>query len=118
MPIEPRLPGRIGPLCRHRHAGLCLAAVMLAGAMAGCGPRAPLVGLANRGYSAALRTAANTKSTERLARAREKIDRDHAAGMIHSEEYAFYGQIIALAEVGRWQEAEQLAVRFRRGQRR
>ena len=58
------------------------------------------------------------KSTERLARAREKIDRDHAAGMIHSEEYAFYGQIIALAEVGRWQEAEQLAVRFRRGQRR
>jgi hypothetical protein len=38
--------------------------------------------------------------------------------MIHSEEYAFYGQIIALAEVGRWQEADQLAVRFRRGQRR
>lgn len=118
MPIEPRLPGRFGPLCRHPRAGLCLAAVMLAGAIAGCGPRAPQVGFANRGYSAALRTAANTKSTERLARAREKIDRDHAAGMIDAEEYAFYGQIIALAEVGRWQEAEQLAIRFRRGQRR
>ena len=85
MPIEPQLPGRIGPRCRHRRAGLCLAAVMLAGALAGCGPRPPQVGFANRGYSAALRTAANTKSTERLARALEKIDRDHAAGMIHSE---------------------------------
>ena len=118
MPIEPQLPGRIGPRCRHRRAGLCLAAVMLAGALAGCGPRPPQVGFANRGYSAALRTAANTKSTERLARAREKIDRDHAAGLIGPEEYAAYGAILRTAEAGQWKEAEQAAIRFRSDQLR
>jgi hypothetical protein len=82
----------------------------------GCGPRAPQVNFANRVYSGALRTATNTKSAERLAKAKQIIDRDHAAGTIGPEEYAFYGEIIGLAEAGRWQEAEQLAIRFRRDQ--
>ncbi len=84
--------------------------------IAGCGPRAPQVNFANRVYSGALRTATNTKSAQRLAKAKEIIDRDHAAGSIGPEEYAFYGEIISLAEAGRWQEAEQLAIRFRRDQ--
>lgn len=92
--------------------------LMIAGTIAfsGCGPRAPQVNFANRVYSGALRTATNTKSTERLAKAKQLIERDHATGTIGPEEYAFYGEIIDMAEAGRWQEAEQLAIRFRRDQ--
>lgn len=84
----------------------------------GCRPRAPQIGFANRRYSAALRTAANTKSPARLARATELIDRDHAAGTIGPEEYACYRAIIELAESGRWQAAEREALQFRRDQQR
>jgi len=87
-------------------------------AATGCGPRAPQIDFSNRVYSAALRTATNTKSTERLAKAKKIIDKDHAAGTIGAEEYAFYGEIIELAEAGRWQEAEKLAIRFRSDQLR
>jgi len=85
---------------------------------AGCRPRAPRVEFGNRGYSAALRTAANTRSVERLSRAQELIDRDRAAGVIGPEEYACYQAIIGLAEAGRWDAAEREALRFRRDQRR
>ena len=84
----------------------------------GCRPRAPEIEFANRHYSAALRTAANTKSPKRLARAAELIDRDHAAGRIAAEEYACYRAIIDLAEAGRWEAAEQEALRLRRDQQR
>jgi hypothetical protein len=93
----------------------CLLAIPSA---AGCRPRTPEIGFANRRYSAALRTAANTKSRERLERAKDLIDRDHAAGTIGSEEYACYRAIIELAEAGRWEAAERQALEVRRDQQR
>lgn len=93
----------------------CLLAIPPA---AGCRPRTPEIGFANRHYSAALRTAANTKSRERLLRTKELIDRDHAAGTIGPEEYACYRAIIDLAEAGRWEAAERHALQVRRDQQR
>jgi hypothetical protein len=87
-------------------------------ALPGCRPQAPKIEFANRRYSAALRTAANTKSPERLAKAKDLISRDRAAGAIGPEEHAWYEEIIALAEAGRWADAERRAIDFRRDQRR
>jgi hypothetical protein len=115
MPPEPaRSRGR-----RHG-AGLIatVVGVFMLAAAAGCRPRAPQVDFANRRYSAALRTAANTKSPARLARAKELIDRDHAGGVIGPEEYAAYRAIIDLAAAGRWEAAEREALNFRRDQQR
>ena len=96
---------------------ILMTAIMLA-VVAGCRPRAPQIEFANRRYSAALRTAANTMSPTRLARAKKLIARDHAAGLIGPEEYACYRAIIDLAEAGRWEAAEQEALRFRQDQQR
>lgn len=95
-----------------------LAALLAIPTAGGCRPRAPRIEFGNRGYSAALRTAANTRSVERLGRTKELIDRDRAAGVIGPEEYACYQSIIGLAEAGRWEAAEREALRFRRDQRR
>lgn len=104
---------------RHLAPSLVLVACLLAiPPAAGCRPRAPEIGFANRRYSAALRTAANTRSPERLLRTKELIDRDHAAGTIGPEEYACYRAIIDLAEAGRWEAAERQALEFRRDQQR
>lgn len=110
-------PAGDGPprVARRRAAGLL--AVILAAA-AGCRPKAPQIEFGNRRYSAALRTAANTRSMERLARAKELIARDRAAGIIGVEEEAWYREIIDLAEAGRWADAERRATDFRRDQRR
>ncbi|MFM8413858.1 MAG: hypothetical protein ACKOCX_03950 [Planctomycetota bacterium] len=97
---------------------MLIAGLLAIPALAGCRPRAPRVEFANRRYSAALRTAANTKSPERLARARELIDRDHVAGKIGPDEYACYRSIIDLAQAGRWEAAERQALQFRRDQQR
>jgi hypothetical protein len=80
--------------------------------------RAPQVPNGNLFYSAALRTATNTRDPDRLRVARQRIDDDHATGLIAADEYAAYGHIIATAEAGRWEEAERAAVRFRRDQLR
>jgi hypothetical protein len=112
MPTEPAFCTR-QPLAR-----LATAAAVLSMVLAGSGPRTPQIEFGNRRYSAALRTAANTKNAARLARAKEHIERDHAAGIIGLEEYGCYADIIALAEAGRWQEAERKALSFRRAQRR
>lgn len=104
---------------RHVARGFPLALVLVATiAVAGCRPRAPQIDFANRRYSAALRTAANTKSLERLGRTKALIARDRAAGTIGSDEYEWYAEIIALAEAGRWADAERRAIDFRRDQRR
>jgi hypothetical protein len=95
-----------------------MAVAIVALGVVGCGPRAPQVNFANRVYSGALRTATNTQNSERLAAAKKIIERDYASGVIGPDEYAFYGEIIALAEAGRWKEAEQLSIRFRRDQLR
>ena len=97
---------------------MLLAGLLTLAAAAGCRPQAPQVEFANRRYSAALRTAANTKSPQRLARAKELIAHDHTAGVIGPEEYACYRAIIDLAEAGRWEAAEQQALQFRRDQQR
>jgi hypothetical protein len=104
-----------GPAAWWRRA--CPLAIVLAVA-AGCGPRAPQIEFGNRHYSAALRTAANTRSADRLARTKELIARDHAAGRIGPEEHAWYQEIIALGEAGRWADAERRAIEFRRDQHR
>ena len=83
----------------------------------GCRP-APQVPSANLIYSAALRTATNTRNLDRLRTAEQRINNDHAAGLISAEEYTFYCRIIASAEAGRWDEAEQAALRFRHDQLR
>ena len=98
----------------HRGRGLAIVLVLAAG----CGPRAPQVEFGNRHYSAALRTAANTRSADRLARTKQLIARDQAAGRIGPEEHAWYQEIIALGEAGRWADAERRAIQFRRDQQR
>lgn len=104
---------------RHVARGFPLVLVLVATiALAGCRPRAPQIDFANRRYSAALRTAANTQSLERLGRTKALIARDRAAGTIGSDEYEWYAEIIALAEAGRWADAERRAIDFRRDQRR
>lgn len=95
----------------------CGPAIVLAVAV-GCGPRAPQIEFGNGHYSAALRTAANTRSADRLARTKELIARDQAAGLIGPEEHAWYGEIITLGEAGRWADAERRAIQFRRDQHR
>jgi len=112
--MDPDARGR-GP---GRRTWLCVAGVVVLAAAAGCRDRAPQIDYANRRYSAALRTAANTRSPERLARAKDLIARDRAAGTIGPEEHAWYERIIALAEAGRWEEAERQAIDFRRDQLR
>lgn len=89
----------------------------LLAAAGGCRRAAPRITFANRRYSAALRTATNTRSRERLARVRATIERDHRAGTIGDEEAAAYGEIIRLAERGAWEEAERRVVDFREDQR-
>jgi hypothetical protein len=98
----------------HRCRGLAIALVVAAG----CGPQAPQVEFGNRHYSAALRTAANTRSADRLARTKQLIARDQAAGLIGPEEHAWYQEIITLGEAGRWADAERRAIQFRRDQQR
>ena len=110
--LTARQCGRILPLV------LTVLVMVMATTVAGCRPRAPKIEFANRRYSAALRTAANTRSPERLAQAKNLIARDHAAGAIGPEEQAWYEEIIALAEAGRWADAERRALDFRRDQRR
>jgi hypothetical protein len=78
---------------------------------------APRIAFANRRYSAALRTATNTRSRERLARVRATIERDHRAGTIGDEEAAAYREIIQLADRNAWEEAERRVVDFREDQR-
>lgn len=99
---------------RHCRTPLLMLAACLA---CGCRP-APQVPSANLVYSAALRTATNTRNLDRLRTAEQRIDNDHAAGLIAAEEYTFYSRIIASAEAGRWEEAEQAALRFRHDQLR
>jgi ABC-type uncharacterized transport system auxiliary subunit len=118
MGSEPRgtPPPRLAIWPVARGLPLVLAAAV-ALALVGCRPRAPKIEFANRRYSAALRTAANTRSSERLAQAKTLIARDRAAGTIGPEEHAWYEEIIALAEAGRWADAERQAIDFRRDQR-
>lgn len=105
------------PTDAARRRTAVLLGLWLLAASSGCGRSAPRIDFANRRYSAALRTATNTRSHERLARARTMIERDRAAGTIGAEEAAAYDEIIQLAERGAWDEAERRVVDFRSDQR-
>lgn len=109
---------RILPVVLRTVMVLMVVMVVMATTVAGCRPRAPQIEFANRRYSAALRTATNTQSPERLAKTKDLIARDRAAGAIGLEEHAWYEEIIALAEAGRWADAERRAIDFRRDQAR
>lgn len=104
----------VGPRWRREALIVGLGLLVAAG---GCGRAVPQIEFANRRYSAALRTATNTRSPERLARVRATIERDRAAGMIGDEEAAAYHEIIVRAERGEWAEAERRVVEFRSDQR-
>ncbi|MBM4013017.1 MAG: hypothetical protein FJ286_16910 [Planctomycetes bacterium] len=103
---------------RRLHQPAAVTAVALVAFACGCGARAPQVEFGNLRHSAALRTAANTRSRDRLERAAEVIEGERAAGRIGPEEYAAYAEIIATARGGDWQAAERAAMRFRRDQTR
>lgn len=105
----------VGRSTRRRTA--LLLGLWLLTASNGCTRSPPRIEFSNRRYSAALRTAANTRSRDRLVRVRATIERDREAGTIGDEEVAAYREIIELAESGAWEEAERRAVDFRRGQR-
>lgn len=102
----------------RRRRWLAAGLVIASGLSSGCRSRAPQVEFANLRHSAALRTAANTRSRERLERAAAAIDADRASGRVGPEEYAAYAAIIALARAGDWPAAERAAVRFRLDQTR
>jgi hypothetical protein len=102
----------------HHRPWLVGGVVLLGGLTCGCREPAPQVEFANLRHSAALRTAANTRSAERLERAVAAIDAERAAGRMPAEEHSAYAAIIAMARAGDWEGAERAAVRFRRDQTR
>lgn len=108
------MPGDAARPARRRVA--VILGLGLVAAAGGCGRATPRIEFANRRYSAALRTATNTRSRERLARVRATIERDHQAGTIGDEEAAAYREIIQLADRGAWEEAERRVVDFREDQ--
>jgi len=103
---------------RRLRAAAAVSALALLAVAYGCGTRAPQVEFGNLRHSAALRTAANTRSPERLERAVGVIEQERAAGRIGPEEYAAYAEIVAVARAGDWEAAERAAMRFRRDQTR
>ena len=97
---------------RARIAGLV---VLLTAALAGC-TKYPQVSFENLEYVAALRTACSAKNAEWLAKTKAAIEKEHAAGAIGDEEFAAYGEIVASAESGEWEQAEAECLRFQKDQ--
>jgi len=89
--------------------------VALALCLGGC-TKYPQVTFENLEYVAALRTACSAKDAEWLAKAKAEIDKQHTAGAMGDEEYAAYGEIVAVAEAGEWADAEAECVRFQKDQ--
>jgi hypothetical protein len=81
----------------------------------GCS-RAPQVPFDNLQYSAALLTAASSRSPEQLDRVAAAIERDSRSGQIGEAERAAYEPIIAAMRSERWTEAEEACRRFRKAQ--
>lgn len=102
---------------RIERTGVCWFAVMVALAVGLCGcTKYPQVAFENLEYVAALRTACSAKNAEWLAKAKAEIEKQHAAGAMGDEEYAAYGEIVAVAEAGGWEDAEAECVRFQKDQ--
>jgi hypothetical protein len=106
------LPNRMTHTCRSAIVGLPLAAALL-----GCA-RAPQVPFENLRYSAALLTAASSRSVEQLDRVAAVIDDDSRSGRMSEQERSAYDAIIATMRSGRWENAEEACRRFRKAQLR
>lgn len=98
----------------HRHA-VVLVLIAVASMLASC-TKHPQISFANRHYAAALRTACSAQDATMLTKAKEVIERDHAAGTISPDEVESYRSIIKTAEAGDWQTAERECHRFQKDQ--
>ena len=110
-----RVCGRSSPLMAAGR-GVMVGLVMVV-MLPGCS-HAPQVPFANVRYSAALLTAASSRSEEQLYRIAAAIDRDSRSGQIGEAERAAYEPIIAAMRSGRWTDAEEACRRFRKAQLR
>lgn len=103
---------------RYRPTHACvgtIVAVLSAAALLGCG-RAPQVPFENLRYSAALLTAASSRSVEQLDRVAAVIDDDSRSGRLSDQERSAYDAIIVTMRSGRWEDAEEACRRFRKAQ--
>lgn len=106
------LPNRMTLTCRG-----AIVALLSAAAVLGCA-RAPQVPFENLRYSAALLTAASSRSVEQLDRVEAVIDDDSRSGRVSDQERSAYDLIIATMRSGRWEDAEEACRRFRKAQLR
>jgi len=94
-----------------------LALLLLLMGLAGCGRSYPeMVDRSGIELLAALRTACNTQSPERLARVAEKIAEHHQNGTLNDDHFKAFEAIIALAESGEWKQAEECCFAFQQAQ--
>lgn len=100
---------------QSRFPRLLIAALLAAGVL-GCG-RPPQAAPQNLQLIAALRTALSAQNTEWLEKNIAIIDQRHQDGEMSQEEYDEFQRIIAMAQDGRWQEAEQQVIAFQSAQR-
>lgn len=91
--------------------------MLIAGLLPGCG-RSPQVPFENLRYSAALLTAASSRSLEQLDRVATVIEDDARNGRLSDQERAAYDTIITAMRAGRWPEAETACRQFRKAQLR
>lgn len=106
------MPNRMTLTCRG-----AIVALLSAAAVLGCA-RAPQVPFENLRYSAALLTAASSRSVEQLDRVEAVIDDDSRSGRVSDQERSAYDLIIATMRSGRWEDAEEACRRFRKAQLR
>lgn len=93
------------------------AAVLIVGLLPGCG-QSPQVPFENLRYSAALLTAASSRSPEQLDRVAAVIEDDSRNGRLSDQERAAYDTIITTMRAGRWDDAEAACRQFRKAQLR
>lgn len=94
--------------------GLMMGLVMVL-LLAGC-TKAPQVPFDNLRYSAALLTAASSRSLEQLDRVATVIEDDSRNGRLSDQERAAYDTMITTMRAGRWTEAETACRQFRKAQ--
>jgi hypothetical protein len=94
-----------------------MAGLVMAGMLPGC-TQAPQVPFDNLRYSAALLTAASSRSEAQLDRVATAIEHDSRSGRIGAAERSAYEPIIAAMRSGRWTDAEEACRRFRKAQLR
>jgi hypothetical protein len=97
---------------RHFYYWTLLLAVVI---LTGCGQAK--IQPDNLKLTTTLRTALSTQNSEWLAQNIDAIEARRTAGEMEDEEYAAFQAIIAQAQAGEWQAAEQAAVKLQKAQR-